>query len=988
MKNSSNKVTANLHPGSMFLFVLWLLIAILPGITLNFMLDRIVSESENLVKNEARQNLLNEMDEFRFDLQTANFLNRKLIDFSNKNGFIDFEKSVKNINYYQSLTAEKLRQMIKKETGLSPAIVFFHGPDTFQCTTSVNPKYKKFFPLVSNKMTQNLFWILNKQHLAKPIAFNSIKQKVKKLENSKTHETFLNRSYQFINMLFSIAGYFRLSPRNVNSAISGKTGLSKLRFFYSPATCNNRNNNLGGFICVFSDKDLKAIDIFQSAKKASETNIFSRKFSFTHFKSFKSFNYFKKQVLGFHENDKVITLKEIISPEMMVKLSTRDTFYPSQLMELKNKFPVLEVSLNKKNLAHPLRDSLEKAKFAFFLGCLIISIFFIHLNFFGIQSNLKFKTKFFLALTAASLLPFVGMALLNSFHKQNLRVHHINSTIQNLKLKTEQLKKSISSFNTKLESENHKLTTRLAKYVELKDLPILRSAIQKWIKDKPTISITTNFLGEEFILGEDIHEIPEFDKQLKDFLFAGVYNTFGKTHKKGQKPKSGLVELNNKGMGSFLTGMGTLKTHETSSFNTLYSLMASFPFNDKFKPPTCTILAKFSTRKILQQFLALESEFITPTEIHGFKIEKCFIPLDRSDELPDLQSFISTKNFDKSKIISKATLLLNDRSDMVWKEISSGTLKIYKGSYISNLHTIEIVSATEIKATDFTILPPGWILTTYFIALFVVVLKLVESSFLIPIKNFSKAAAEVGKGNLDYNIELTTNDEFADLGQAFNHMTNGLKQKEMLSSFVSSDVLEAVKGNSNESLKPGGELKFVSVVFVALKGFKETENQREPEQSLKILNTFMEAVHSCCEPFGGIIDKIIDDTIMIIFRNDGNHQDQCVIRASKVALSISAKLKTEIPEFQPVCGLASGEAVSGKIGSLAGKLNFTVIGNPVNLSARLKAKAHLAKNTGIIICPASIRLTKGKVKLNFIDRISIKGRTRTFPLYELASIRD
>ena len=88
-------------------------------------------------------------------------------------------------------------------------------------------------------------------------------------------------------------------------------------------------------------------------------------------------------------------------------------------------------------------------------------------------------------------------------------------------------------------------------------------------------------------------------------------------------------------------------------------------------------------------------------------------------------------------------------------------------------------------------------------------------------------------------------------------------------------------------------------------------------------------------------------------------------------------------------GIASGDAVSGKIGSRNGKLDYTVIGNPVNLAARLKVQAYKAKNTGILLCPFSIRQLHGAGHLNFIERMTIKGRTnRTLPLYELIGLRD
>jgi adenylate cyclase len=101
------------------------------------------------------------------------------------------------------------------------------------------------------------------------------------------------------------------------------------------------------------------------------------------------------------------------------------------------------------------------------------------------------------------------------------------------------------------------------------------------------------------------------------------------------------------------------------------------------------------------------------------------------------------------------------------------------------------------------------------------------------------------------------------------------------------------------------------------------------------------------------------------------------------------KVIEDSEQVNPIAaGIASGMAISGKIGSKAGKLDYTVIGNPVNLAARLKSQAHIATQTGILLCPQTIRYLKGSGKLRFIDRIVIKGRTRTFPMYELLALRQ
>ena len=187
-------------------------------------------------------------------------------------------------------------------------------------------------------------------------------------------------------------------------------------------------------------------------------------------------------------------------------------------------------------------------------------------------------------------------------------------------------------------------------------------------------------------------------------------------------------------------------------------------------------------------------------------------------------------------------------------------------------------------------------------------------------------------------------------------------------------------------LQPGGERIAVAVLFCALKGEKELSDY-SPEEVTKIISCLIDAADEISSKFNGQIDKLIEDTIMIVFRQI-NEKDNIVLNACQAALEINERLKNTLPDFKINMGIASGDAVSGKIGSRNGKLDYTVIGNPVNLAARLKAQAYKAKNTGILICPNSIRKIHGAGKLKFIERMSIKGRTnRTFPLYELIELR-
>ena len=81
--------------------------------------------------------------------------------------------------------------------------------------------------------------------------------------------------------------------------------------------------------------------------------------------------------------------------------------------------------------------------------------------------------------------------------------------------------------------------------------------------------------------------------------------------------------------------------------------------------------------------------------------------------------------------------------------------------------------------------------------------------------------------------------------------------------------------------------------------------------------------------------------------------------------------------------------ISGRIGSYSGKLDYTVIGNPVNSASRFKTESkNGTTETGIIISGTTIGLTKGKARVKYLRRVSIKGKVRKYNIYELIGIRN
>lgn len=280
----------------------------------------------------------------------------------------------------------------------------------------------------------------------------------------------------------------------------------------------------------------------------------------------------------------------------------------------------------------------------------------------------------------------------------------------------------------------------------------------------------------------------------------------------------------------------------------------------------------------------------------------------------------------------------------------------------------------------------GWIglMVPSLIFIFLVLIfasRLLDHFFLQPINSMANCAEKIARGSEEWSLKISTGDELENLNQNFTEMLRGLQQRNALKEFVSADAFSEIQEKTSLELYPGGEYQEVSVLFASVKSQTE-ETDSSPEKIIARMNTFLSLCSKCSMRNSGIIDKIVEDTIMIIFRS-GDNLDHS-LNAARAALEIRNEVSRH--DLISKIGIASGKVISGRIGSYTGKLDFTVIGDTVNLAARLKNEA-LLSSTGIIISGSMMRLLKGRARVNFLRRSSIKGKSREFNIYELVELR-
>ena len=189
-----------------------------------------------------------------------------------------------------------------------------------------------------------------------------------------------------------------------------------------------------------------------------------------------------------------------------------------------------------------------------------------------------------------------------------------------------------------------------------------------------------------------------------------------------------------------------------------------------------------------------------------------------------------------------------------------------------------------------------------------------------------------------------------------------------------------------------GERKEVTVLFSDIRGYTTLTEALEAADVVSMLNEYFETMVEAVFHGEGTLDKFIGDALMAVFGAPlplNNHGWSAVCSALDMRRRLVAFNRERVAKGQPELrigiGLSSGEVVSGNIGSQR-KMEYTVIGDGVNLSARLES---ITKQYGcdIVLSEHTYELCKEKVWVRELDLIRVKGKTEPVKIYELVGDR-
>jgi adenylate cyclase len=260
---------------------------------------------------------------------------------------------------------------------------------------------------------------------------------------------------------------------------------------------------------------------------------------------------------------------------------------------------------------------------------------------------------------------------------------------------------------------------------------------------------------------------------------------------------------------------------------------------------------------------------------------------------------------------------------------------------------------------------------------------LLSRSILEPLADLQRATDAVRDGNFDVDIPVTTADELGEVTASFNEMVSGLRERERIrqafGTYLDHEVAEHIL---SEGFSEQGEAVEVSILFCDVKDFSGFAETAEAHVVVARLNELFEVVVPAIAAEGGHVDKFVGDGLMAVFGAPQQFPDHAT-RAVRAAIEINRRVNREGQGggFELGVGVNTGQVLAGSIGG-AGRLNFSVIGDAVNVAARVE-KATRTTGYDVLITGATQEQLADDIELEACGEHDLRGLERPVTLFAL-----
>ena len=218
--------------------------------------------------------------------------------------------------------------------------------------------------------------------------------------------------------------------------------------------------------------------------------------------------------------------------------------------------------------------------------------------------------------------------------------------------------------------------------------------------------------------------------------------------------------------------------------------------------------------------------------------------------------------------------------------------------------------------------------------------------------------------------------------------------RKAFSTYVSDDVVKEIIADPSR-LQLGGTKRHMSAIFTDIQGFSSIAEQLDPESLVSLLNRYLTFMSDAVLEEKGTIDKYEGDAIIAFFGAPMPLPDHALractsaIAMKQIERSLNKKIIEEKLSPAPLLtriGINTGSMVAGNMGT-DNKMNYTIMGNAVNLAARLEG-VNKQYGTWILASDDTVKETGGQILTRRLDRVRVIGINEPIRIHELINTMD
>lgn len=416
-------------------------------------------------------------------------------------------------------------------------------------------------------------------------------------------------------------------------------------------------------------------------------------------------------------------------------------------------------------------------------------------------------------------------------------------------------------------------------------------------------------------------------------------------------------------------------------------LALSFPVGEVGKANELVLVGLLKQAKILNIFSKFESSTAFLVDKHGKLIAH-----------PNAERV--AKKEDMAKIPAVKKFLEGNSTNETFQYKKPDTQEAVLGAFnavgVAGMGiVIEVPEAKAFESANNIKKKAIW-LSVFILSLSFLFAYLYSETLSRPIARLSDAAFRISKGDFKISLAVKGGDEVAHLSDTFNNMAKDLEHRvRVLETFHKFHNKEIADKLLSGDVNLQGERKDAVVLFTDLRDFTSLSESITAEEVVEMLNEYMTRMVAIIRSHKGIVDKFVGDAIMAVWGIPEGTEDDAR-NAVKACLAMRADLEKLNQErakrgqnpLKMGMGLNRGEVIAGNIGS-SEKMEYTVIGDPVNVASRVESMTKTYE-TDILISKNVKESVEGEFSFEACGNTHVKGKSEAIELFKVSgrSISD